>query len=209
MGKLDSGILGTVKGKVGNVVGQTWKGINYVRVWVKPTDRKSAEQLIYRNRMKYLNEIGRVNNQLAIHVGYMRDVEGKPLSEYNAFFRDNMINDVQADVKLLQFSAGPVGSAEITQAFINSVSGALDLQWDTTTGQDKKPNDTVRLYFKPTGSNYLIYLTQARTLRSDGGYTNVNFRDEYGDDGVFFMHFLNGNQEASYTTSKEAVIYIP
>ncbi|MDD4190768.1 MAG: DUF6266 family protein [Mangrovibacterium sp.] len=32
MGKISQGILGGVSGKVGNVVGGSWKGIDYLRV---------------------------------------------------------------------------------------------------------------------------------------------------------------------------------
>ena len=32
MGKINQGILGGVSGQVGNVIGGTWKGIDYLRI---------------------------------------------------------------------------------------------------------------------------------------------------------------------------------
>ena len=50
MGKIDQGILGGFSGKVGSVVGGSWKGINYMRVHTKPTNPKSDKQVNQRNK---------------------------------------------------------------------------------------------------------------------------------------------------------------
>lgn len=45
---LSQGILGPVKNKVGGVVAASWKGINYVRGYVKPSNPNSAAQQVQR-----------------------------------------------------------------------------------------------------------------------------------------------------------------
>jgi hypothetical protein len=51
MGKINQGILGGVSGTVGNVVGGTWKGINYLRIKAASySDAQSDIQVNQRNR---------------------------------------------------------------------------------------------------------------------------------------------------------------
>lgn len=53
MAKIPAGILGAISGKVGNVVGASWKGINYIREYVIPanpnTDLQKAERDLFRD----------------------------------------------------------------------------------------------------------------------------------------------------------------
>lgn len=53
MAKIPAGILGAISGKVGNVVGASWKGINYIREYVIPanpnTDAQKAERDLFRD----------------------------------------------------------------------------------------------------------------------------------------------------------------
>lgn len=44
MGKIPAGILGRVSGKVGDVVGASWKGIAYIRQYVIPANPNTAAQ---------------------------------------------------------------------------------------------------------------------------------------------------------------------
>lgn len=44
MGKIRSGILGPVSGKIGEVVGASWKGVNYLRSYVIPGNPNTASQ---------------------------------------------------------------------------------------------------------------------------------------------------------------------
>ncbi|MPM74213.1 hypothetical protein SDC9_121198 [bioreactor metagenome] len=51
MGRIKKGALGGFSGKVGNVVGASWKGIDYIRSWpAKVNDPKTKEQLKQRGR---------------------------------------------------------------------------------------------------------------------------------------------------------------
>ena len=49
MGKIKRGILGGVSGKVGSVVGASWKGVDYLRgLPASYTDAKSEPQIAQR-----------------------------------------------------------------------------------------------------------------------------------------------------------------
>lgn len=45
MAKYEASVFGRLRGKVGGVVGQYWKGVKYVKEYTIPTDRRSQAQL--------------------------------------------------------------------------------------------------------------------------------------------------------------------
>lgn len=51
MAKIRAGILSKVQGKVGGVVGATWKGKNYLREHVKPSNPNTPAQQLQREKM--------------------------------------------------------------------------------------------------------------------------------------------------------------
>jgi len=59
MAKLSAGILGPVSGKVGDVVGASWKGINYIRSYVIPANPNSAAQQTERELFSDLVSLGK------------------------------------------------------------------------------------------------------------------------------------------------------
>ena len=49
MGKINQGILGGVSGQIGNVIGGTWKGIDYLRIKpssVEPQNRRAGRSTL-------------------------------------------------------------------------------------------------------------------------------------------------------------------
>ena len=50
MAIIKQGILGGFSGKIGNVVGGSWKGINYMRVLTKPSNPNSEKQVNQRTK---------------------------------------------------------------------------------------------------------------------------------------------------------------
>lgn len=51
MGKIGQGILGGLSGKVGNIIGASWKGINYIRIKpVSVANPRTVGQVNQRNK---------------------------------------------------------------------------------------------------------------------------------------------------------------
>ncbi|MCW3786135.1 DUF6266 family protein [Plebeiibacterium sediminum] len=70
MGKIDKGILGGFSGKVGNVIGSTWKGISYMKSKPASNNKKASEkQIIHRARFMYAAKFLQ-RLQPVIEVGY-------------------------------------------------------------------------------------------------------------------------------------------
>jgi hypothetical protein len=58
MAKIPSGILGKISGKVGNVVGASWKGIAYIRAYVIPANPDTESQKAERGLFADLVALG-------------------------------------------------------------------------------------------------------------------------------------------------------
>jgi len=88
MAKIPNGILGTLTGKVGGVVGGQWKDVNYIRSYVKPGNPNTVAQQVQRTKMSDTVEfarplVGAVFNRFL-------DPFLKSLSGYNRFVQLNI-----------------------------------------------------------------------------------------------------------------------
>ena len=57
MGRYTKGILGPFNGKIGTVIGSTWKGIDYMRSLPKPSS-KAPSQAQLEQRLKFAMGVG-------------------------------------------------------------------------------------------------------------------------------------------------------
>lgn len=141
MGKIPQGILGGVSGKIGGVVGSSWKGINVLKT--KPlsvANPRTAGQIAQR---------GRFSNVVAFAQGILSEII-KPLwdrfagqmSGFNRFVSanielfDNALPVLAAD---LVISTGRMAST-IQTAFADFVAGSFSLSvtWDNDSGSGFK-----------------------------------------------------------------------
>ena len=89
MGKFHNGVLGTMTGKVGGVVGRTWKGINTVASYQpNVSNPRTNAQVGQRNKLTGLTQLA---SQL--NTGFIKplwDRDAKKMSGFNAFIQANM-----------------------------------------------------------------------------------------------------------------------
>lgn len=103
MAKIKAGILSKVSGKVAGVVGGTWKGQNYLRELVKPSNPNTPLQQAQRGKMAFTVRTARqlVGDVLNPYLNKFC----KTMSGYNWFCREN-IKKVGGDP--LKFTSVPV-----------------------------------------------------------------------------------------------------
>ncbi len=79
MGKYENGILGGFNGKVGNVVGSTWKGISYMKAKPNKGNRKTSEkQMIQRAKFLFATNFIQPLNPI-IQIGFRKlDIHKSP-----------------------------------------------------------------------------------------------------------------------------------
>jgi len=99
MGRINSGILGGVSGRVGGVSGSSWKGINYLKTRPQSVAvSQSAGSIIARGKWPVLTRIG--SDILSPIIKPLWDRFAQKESGYNAWIRSNydMINSSYAVV---------------------------------------------------------------------------------------------------------------
>lgn len=131
MGKINQGILGGVSGKVGSVVGASWKGIPTVRVH-QPivSNPKTADQTIQRDGFKFIT--GVASSILSNVIKNFWDRFAVKMSGYNAFIQAQKANGggFVTTMAALIFSTGKMAATDITTA--TSDGGNVVLTWPTT-----------------------------------------------------------------------------
>lgn len=184
MGIIKRGILGGFSGKVGNVVGSSWKGISVLRVMPLSvggeTTVKQAEQRgAFGTISKFASSI------LTVWVKPLWDRHAQRMSGYNAFIQQNIASVKTNDALVLsdlKFSDGRLG---VTQCTASSEVGIrnIGVDWAAAPSGD---------YQMSSDRAYLLWLGADGTLkgyspgevaRSDAGtgITSSNHLFEVGD----------------------------
>jgi hypothetical protein len=125
MGKISQGILGGLSGKVGNVIGGSWKGIDYLRI--KPSsvaNPRTEGQVNQRNKFTATLEFLQPNKDF-INVGYKNYAIKK--SAFNAAMSEVLNNGITG--------VAPNFEVDYTNALLSkgSLAGVLNPNFDDTT----------------------------------------------------------------------------
>lgn len=157
MAIIKRGILGGFSGRVGNVVGSSWKGISVLRVMplsvggettVKQAEQRGAFSII----SKFASSI------LTVWVKPLWDRHAQRMSGYNAFIQQN-IASVKAHEELvltdLKFSDGRLGVTAITGAGTENFK-------DMAVVWDKNPQGD---YQMPSDLAYTLWLSAEGKLK--------------------------------------------
>lgn len=144
--KLDT-MLDEVNSKLGNVVYSEWKGVKYVRMFVKAKDANSETQIEIRNTFSKTIAIWRLIPD-PVKAGWDFQVRNKPLTGYNLFFKRNF--DALRNGQMLELARGGALpepwnlSATIDASGNLSVSFVLDQSAGNATVFIQKPGETDR-----------------------------------------------------------------
>ncbi len=141
MGKLQGGILGTMTGKVGGVVGSTWKDKNTLRSY-RSSIAVSQTAASVQARNAFASAVGltlKISGALARP--FWQRFE-KSMSGYNALLSSVRKSFTNAGVFVptdLVISKGKMEETTFTAKVVSG--GVLRIEWDTTTGGYKLNND--------------------------------------------------------------------
>jgi len=141
MAKIRSGILSKTTGKVGGVVGASWKGINYIREHINPANPKSTAQQAQRAKMRIIVAFSKplIAAVLNIYV----DPLTRKMSGFNKLVKQN-INRVGApgesvEIQLLEGSLNAVTVDSINTPMV----GNAQIICKVTAGANDLPTDLV------------------------------------------------------------------
>jgi len=149
MGKIKSGILGGVKGKIGNVVGSSWKGIDYLKTLpASYSDAKTETQV--NNRSKFLTVVRFLQPLTEVlRVGYKSlAVKKSAFNAATSYHYKNAIMgeypDVSMDYSKVMMSKGNLRGADNALAS-SSAATKLNLSWTDNTGLSSANADDVAI----------------------------------------------------------------
>jgi hypothetical protein len=149
MGVIKSGILGGFSGKVGAVVGTSWKGIDVMKkLPAKVANPQTTPQTNQRNKFKGVVEFASAINSAIIKPLWDRFAQRK--SGNNAFVQANIDNfntsGVLSAPSTLEISKGKMTATPILTAVADISSDTVNITWsDTLTDNFQAATD--RAYF--------------------------------------------------------------
>lgn len=192
MGKIPQGILGGVSGKVGGIVGTSWKGINVIKT--KPltvANPRTAGQIAQRSKFGYATKFA--SNILATGIKPLWDRFSSRMSGYNAFIKNNVaiFDDVTpSDPSALIFSKGKMGATEISSIVPDQTMSQVVISWQGDAGQGYKleTDQAYILKFKP-GNELAESLAHVATRVDQSVTINIGHEIQVGEEFHFYLAF--------------------
>jgi hypothetical protein len=136
MGVITQGILGAISGRVGPVVGGSWKGIAYLRGYQGSVAQpNTAAQVAQKERMRVIVSIAKLF--LAVIIKPLTDRFAVRMSGYNLFVSRNIEFVSGAGVPSFPdfiFSAGTLTAFENLQAVNAAGATRVDFSWLDNSG---------------------------------------------------------------------------
>lgn len=165
MGKMINGILGTMTGKVGGMVGSTWKGINTARAYVIPANPQTVAQMDNRDRFSAIQ--GWASNILATIISTYWNPIAVGMTGYNKFISVNKqaLSADPFDVTVSNYVS--VGSLESVKTVTGVLAaGSVTFAWSKTCIGNGLTTDaiTVVVVHKTTKQTYI---SSAALTRND------------------------------------------
>lgn len=195
MGKIAQGILGGLSGKVGNVIGGSWKGIDYIRI--KPTsvaNPRTEGQVNQRNKFSVTIEFLQPNKDF-INVGYKGyAIKKTPFNAAMSYVLGNAITGIAPDFSVdyadALVSRGSL-SGVLNGATDLATPGEVSFSWDDNSAESNAntTDKAMLLVYNPNKkeSTYILEGPDRTT-----GSVVVDVPDSYAGDTVhLFMAFVS------------------
>lgn len=203
MGKINQGILGGVSGQVGNVIGGTWKGIDYLRI--KPSsvaNPRTEGQVDQRSKfgtvLRFLQPLTEF-----LRVGFK--LYSKQMTQFNAAMSYNLNNGITGaypnfmiDYGTALVSRGNLKGADDGAATSPS-AGNVEVTWTDNSGRGSaKETDKSLIVLLNTIRGEAVFTTSGPERST--GIATIPVASEYsGEDVEVFLGFVSedGNKVAN------------
>lgn len=190
MGKLSSGIFGGVSGKVGNLTGSSWKGIQVVKsrpqsVAYPGTTGQVAQTTKMSAIVSFCKPI------LSSWIKPLWDRSAVKMSGYNAFVQANIAefaDGVIDSYSTLVMSRGTMAATQIETVVFSNSNKVVTLAWDATkiSGLQNSTDIAYACCIDPSTGKIAV---QSGVLRSVGSIA-VTFPETLNDSGVLYCYLV-------------------
>ena len=194
MGRILQGILGGFSGKVGPVVGASWKGIEYMRAYVKPANPSSDAQVVQRASFAAIVALAR--DVLSSLLNIYWDPFLSSMSGFNRFIQVNIgtldgSNELGISSKM---ALGTLEDVAIVTGTYNTGDGETIVVWDQTITGNGALTDSVGLVvYNPDGADLQVF-TPVIT-RDDESITVTATTGLTATDVIVYLFFYRGTGE--------------
>jgi len=194
MGKISQGILGGVSGKVGNVIGSSWKGIDYIRIMPQSVANPQTDaQLSQRQKMSVTTHFVQPLAEF-VRTGFKQFAI--KMSGFNAAISYNIRNALTGtypnfaiDYPNALVARGGLASA-LNQVAASTVAGTVHFTWDDNSGEigASAYDKTLLVVYNPA-QNQAVTVSELAE-RADGTQT-ITVPDSFSGDLVHcFIAFI-------------------
>ncbi len=205
MGKISQGILGGLSGKVGNVIGGTWKGIDYLRI--KPSsvaNPRTDGQVNQRNKFTATLEFLQPNKAF-INIGYRNYAIKK--TSFNAAMSEILGNAITGKApnfkvayKDALLSKGNLSSA-LNPSMKISAPGEVTFNWnDNSVESNANSTDKAMLLVYNPSKKESVIILDGGTRSSGSDVVTIPFTYS-GDTIELFMAFVSADSKSVSNSS--------
>jgi hypothetical protein len=165
-GVILSGILGGFSGKVGPVVGASWKGIDYMKQYVIPSNPNTSGQQAQRSKMS--QAIKNARQVLSTLIADYWSPYAVHMSGFNAFTSELLLTFTGANIFALntRVAKGVLTPILNLVASYNTGTGALTSVWDANLVGDALGTDTIVFVAYEKSTKDIVGYQDTGTLRS-------------------------------------------
>jgi len=156
-----------MKGKVGNAVMQTWKGVQVMRTRVIPHNPQSAAQTENRNIFRLLTQFFTPFYSAIINRFWNPSASNR-LSGWNNCIRANLLNASSSTINYMELimSQGSLPGVELVTGFYDIVTGGVEINWLDHSPAGSLPGDPALVFVVDDQTNYGFEFDDS-ALRSD------------------------------------------
>ena len=195
MGKISQGVLGGFSGKVGNVVGGTWKGIDYMRI--KPanvTNPRTEGQVDQRSKFSTVLRFLQPMTDF-LRVGFK--LYANKMTQFNAAMSYNLNNAITGAYPnfMVDYASALVTRGNLSGAANGAASspsaGDVQITWDDNSGSGSAQTTDKALIVLLNTTRQEAVFTTAGPARTAGTET-ISVPSEYtGEDVEVFLGFIS------------------
>ena len=195
MGTIKQGILGGFSGKVGTVIGSSWKGISYMRgraqsVKNPKTDAQQKQRAFFREVQDIIAQLSK--EQLA----FLFPSTPKGMTRHNMLFQQLAATAVEVDgVKTADLSAlstiGNAPTAELPDVSVAADGTDLAISWDAENDFRAEHADEFPTVFVANVTKGKVFLVNSSVALGDTGEAGFTAPlATYGEDTDTFSGFM-------------------
>lgn len=204
---LETGILGKVSGKVANVVGGTWKGINYVRAYFVPANPNTADQQEQRSKMRAVIFFARQLTGAILQPYWDKFAVG--MSGFNRFVSTNIMEFVDPTFNVTDSMKTALGTmlgvADLTCEY-TTANGNAEFTWTNNTNGSTGLVGDVAVIVIAHQDGTVHYAALTAITRGDGGNTVVIDSGLTAGELIGFVFFTRGTGSALDVSDSSAVV---